>query len=60
MQNKEINKEDLFVVDKDKKITKSGSGLGLPICKSIIKEHCGDISFIDVEKGVAIELWLPC
>lgn len=55
----EIDKESLFIVDKDKKITRSGSGLGLPICKSIVKEHGGDIYFKEVEKGVAIELWLP-
>ena len=58
--SKEIDKESLFIVDKDKKITKSGSGLGLPICKSIVKEHGGDIYFKEVEKGVAIEFWLPC
>lgn len=58
--SKEIKKEDLFIVDKHKKITKSGNGLGLPICRSIIKEHRGDIYFKDVEKGLAIELWLPC
>jgi signal transduction histidine kinase len=56
---REIDKESLFIVDKNKKITKSGSGLGLPICKSIVKEHGGDIYFKEVEKGVAIEFWLP-
>lgn len=54
-----INKEDLFIVDKDKKITKSGSGLGLPICKSIINHHDGDIYFKETEKGTAIEFFLP-
>jgi signal transduction histidine kinase len=53
-----INKESLFIVDKDKKITKSGSGLGLPICKSIVNHHGGDIYFKDVESGTAIEFFL--
>lgn len=54
-----INKEDLFIVDKDKKITKSGSGLGLPICKSIVNHHDGNIYFKETEKGTAIEFFLP-
>jgi signal transduction histidine kinase len=54
-----INKESLFIVDKDKKITKSGSGLGLPICKSIVNHHNGNIYFKDVERGTTIEFFLP-
>lgn len=57
--NKEINKETLFIHDKNKKIIKSGNGLGLPICKSIIERHDGDIYFKDIEVGTAIEFFLP-
>lgn len=57
--NKEIDKKTLFIHDKNKKITKSGNGLGLPICKSIIERHDGDIYFKDIEVGTAIKFFLP-
>ncbi len=37
----------------------SGSGIGLSICKSIVKLHNGDIKAIPKDNGIAIEINLP-
>jgi two-component system, OmpR family, sensor histidine kinase KdpD len=37
----------------------SGSGIGLAICKSIVKLHNGDIKVIAEENGILIEIELP-
>jgi PAS domain S-box-containing protein len=37
-----------------------GTGLGLPICRKIMEEHCGDISVkSNVGKGTTVEVMIP-
>ena len=51
--------EKFYRVDKSRDRETGGFGLGLAICKGIIKEHKGDIYFEDVERGAKLVIKLP-
>ncbi len=51
--------EKFYRVDKSRDRETGGFGLGLAICKGIIKEHKGDIYFIKRENGAELHIELP-
>ncbi|MBP7552695.1 MAG: HAMP domain-containing histidine kinase [Spirochaetes bacterium] len=55
----EIVFEKFYRVDKSRDRKTGGFGLGLAICKGIIKEHKGEIFFSKVEKGTQLNIKLP-
>ena len=48
----EIVFEKFYRVDKSRDRKTGGFGLGLAICKGIIKEHCGEIFFNKIDKNI--------
>jgi signal transduction histidine kinase len=55
----EIVFEKFYRVDKSRDRKTGGFGLGLAICKGIIKEHEGEIYFSKTEKGAELHIELP-
>ena len=55
----EIVFEKFYRVDKSRDRKTGGFGLGLAICKGIIKEHGGEIYFSKIEKGAELHIKLP-
>jgi len=55
----EIVFEKFYRVDKSRDRNTGGFGLGLAICKAIIKEHKGDIFFVPSKNGAELHIKLP-
>jgi signal transduction histidine kinase len=55
----EIVFEKFYRVDKSRDRKTGGFGLGLAICKGIIREHNGNIYFSKKEKGAELHIELP-
>ncbi len=55
----EIVFEKFYRVDKSRDRKTGGFGLGLAICKGIIKEHKGSIYFIKKDSGAELHIELP-
>lgn len=55
----EIVFEKFYRVDKSRDRNTGGFGLGLAICKAIIKEHRGEIFFVHSENGAELHIKLP-
>ena len=55
----EVVFEKFYRVDKSRDRKTGGFGLGLAICKGIIKEHNGKIFFVKKDKGAELHILLP-